>query len=55
MVFSSLNMLFVYVWCDNLLGIINYIDQYIEHNNIERVQWAQVNNREMSILRSKKI
>ncbi len=40
MLFASLNVLFVYVWHDNLLGIISYIDQYIELNNIEHVQWA---------------
>ncbi len=30
--------MFVYVLRDNLLGIMNYIDQYIEHDNIDRVQ-----------------
>ncbi len=34
------NTSFVYAWCDNLLGIIDYIDQYIEHTDIERVQQA---------------
>ncbi len=35
MLFASHNIFFVYAWRDNLLGIINYVDQYIE-----RVQWA---------------
>ncbi len=40
MLFASLNILFVYAWHDNLLGIINYIDRHIELDNIERVQRA---------------
>ncbi len=42
MLFAFRNKLFVYTWRDNLLGINNYIDQYIEHNNIECVQQALV-------------
>ncbi len=42
MLFSYLDILFVYAWHDNLLVIINYIDQYIdiERDNIEHVQRA---------------
>ncbi len=38
MIFTYHNILFVYVWCDNLSYTNNYIDQYIEHNNTERVK-----------------
>ncbi len=31
MLFACCNILFVHARCDNLLGINNYIDQYIEH------------------------
>ncbi len=40
MLFAPCSILFVYAWRDSLLGIINSIDQYIEHNNIERVHQA---------------
>ncbi len=38
MLFTSLNILLVSVWHNNLLGVINYIDRYIECDNIEYVQ-----------------
>ncbi len=44
MLFAICNILFVHAQRNNLLGIINYIDQYIEHNNTGRVQWVLQKN-----------
>ncbi len=40
MLLASRNILFQDVWCGNLLHINDYIDQYIERNNIECVKRA---------------